>query len=926
MNFRGIMFSKWKVFFQSCQKRLNQKSKMGINAKLLLSALFCGGCLFAKAAADSADVVMRPDGEISTISAALEKVRVMRASGVIAPDRPAVVRIESGRYAVKDAAVFKPVDSSIRFVAAEKGRAVFDGGVTLPQFKVGADGVWRTRVPDGLDFEQLFVNGRRAQRARTPNKHCFHMAMPWEERRNPKTGAAGDFSRRAFFAERPDIADIAKLPHDELARVEMQLWQSWDMARMRVEWLDGESGAVLLSDGASRPLFFFSYMTPLPRYAIENCRAALDAPGEWFLDAKARELLYIPLPGERPETTRAVAPAAMGFLVFAADPRKGETVHDISFSGIVFKHSAWILPPNGARNSQSAANFGDAAILADGAERLSFDNCRLSHIGLHGIWLRRGCRGCRVSHCCLEDLGGGGVYLGGRDDWRKDAPDLLTAFNVVTDSIIRGGGRILNGAVGVWIGHASDNEISHNDIGDFLYTGVSLGWTWGYAPAVTKRNRLLWNRIHHVGRGVLADMGGVYTLGDCEGTVVAGNWIHDVDGYAETSAPAVGIYTDEGSSGILHASNLIERCSSGAVFQHFGRENVFANNIFSFDRYGIRRGRIEDHTTVIVTNNIFWRTSPAAQAIDGKREDKFADAVFDSNLYCCTDGVPSHVFGGRTWGEWRAGGHDLHSSIADPKFRNPAGGDWHLDSGSPALGVGFVPWDWTFAGVLKDSPRWRAAAMDDSRIAPIEGVPRISSFFPTSCREDFEKLPLGPIKNLGRFVTGGAEGLSITDKTSASGGRSLCLTDSAVNTARWQPHIYTRVRCDSGAVRIRFAFKTDGKSRPAFELRDYHPTDGAEFASGPKLTFEKGVVCAAGREIARVPIGVWCRVEVFLRVTGEQAGTWRCTVIPHGGAPVTADGLKAAAAFRALEWAGFMTNGTDPASWHLDDFSIEPES
>ena len=886
----------------------------------------CGGCLFAETVSSPVDVVMHPGGDIATISAALEKVRAMRASGAIPMGRTAVVRVDAGRYPVKEASNFGPADSNIRFVAANKGRAVFDGGVALPPFKAGEDGVWRTRVPEGLDFEQLFVNGRRAQRARTPNKAYFHMAMPWEESCDPRSGAKGDFSRRAFFAEPADIADIAKLSKEDLSRVEMQLWQSWDMARMRVEWLDGASGAVLLSDGTSRPLFFFSYMTPLPRYAIENYRAALDAPGEWFLDVKACELLYIPLNGETPESTRAVAPVAKGFLVFAGDVPKGETVHDVSFDGIAFEHSSWLLPPKGARNSQSAANFCDSAILADGAERLSFDSCRLSHIGLHGIWLRRGCRNCRVSHCCLGDLGGGGVYLGGRNDWRKESPDRLTAFNVVTDSIIRGGGRVLNGAVGVWIGHASDNEVSHNDIGDFFYTGVSMGWTWGYASTVTKRNRLLWNRIHHVGRGVLADMGGIYTLGDSEGTVEMGNWIHDVDGYAETTAPAVGIYTDEGSSGILHASNLVERCRDGAVFQHFGRGNVFANNIFaSFGRYGVRRGRIEDHTTVIATNNVFWWNCPDARAFDGKREDKARDLVFDGNLYFGAGGIASDAFSGRSRDEWNAEGQDLHSAFADPKFRDPAGGDWRLDSDSPALELGFVPWDWTFAGVLKDSPRWRAAAMDDSGIAAFEDPPKGSSFFPTSCRQDFEEFSVGAVKNLGRFVTGGGDGFAITDKTFASGRRSLCLTDSPSLKSRWQPHIYTRVRCDAGAVRIRFAFNVDDKSQPSFEARDYNPADGAQFAVGPKLTFEKGAVCAPGREIARVPTGTWCHVEVLLRVTGPQSGTWRCTVTPQGGAPVTVDGLAAGAPFRALEWVGFMTNGNEPAAWHLDDFAVEPE-
>ena len=108
---------------------------------------------------------MHPGGDIATISAALEKVRAMRASGAIPMGRTAVVRVDAGRYPVKEAPNFGPADSNIRFVAAKKGRAVFDGGVALPPFKAGEDGVWRARVPEGLDFEQLFVNGRRAQRA-----------------------------------------------------------------------------------------------------------------------------------------------------------------------------------------------------------------------------------------------------------------------------------------------------------------------------------------------------------------------------------------------------------------------------------------------------------------------------------------------------------------------------------------------------------------------------------------------------------------------------------------------------------------------------------------------------------------------------------------------------------------------------------------
>ena len=117
-------------------------------------AALCGGCLFAGNDSAPADVVMSPCGDVKTITAALEKVRAMRASGAIPAGRAAEVCVEPGRYAVTEIAVFTPADSNVRFTAAKKGRAVFDGGVALPPFKPGADGIWRASVPDGLDFEQ----------------------------------------------------------------------------------------------------------------------------------------------------------------------------------------------------------------------------------------------------------------------------------------------------------------------------------------------------------------------------------------------------------------------------------------------------------------------------------------------------------------------------------------------------------------------------------------------------------------------------------------------------------------------------------------------------------------------------------------------------------------------------------------------------
>jgi parallel beta-helix repeat protein len=627
----------------------------------------------------------RTDGPFATLARARDAIRSIRAGEPL--QRPVSVYVRGGVYALAAPLVFLPQDSGdakspITYAAYPGEKAVLSGGRSITGWKkTAASGednrpeLWTAEVPGVKQgewyFHQLFVNGQRRQRARSPNTG-FYRADGQFLPGNPSRFKfhAGDI--HAAWAEQGDVEVVGL--------------EKWAEFRLLLKGVDPATNTATLS--SQRQEFGDDKNA---RYWVENAADALDAPGEWFLDRRAGTLSYLAMPGEDVSHAQFVASSLPQLIRLEGQDGTYEPVHDIILRGFTFANADWPLPPSGYADMQAAFDI-PAAVELRCARHCRIEQCAFVHLGQYALEVHRGSADDEIVDNEMTDLGAGGVKIG--DPEIPKGAAQTTSGILVSENYIHNLGIVYPAAVGVWIGQSGGNTIAHNEIADTYYTAISLGWTWGYGPTAAHHNRIEFNHLHNLGRGLLSDMGCIYSLGVQPGTVERNNLCHDVARY---DYGGWGIYTDEGSSQILIENNIVYRTQDGGFHQHYGRENIVRNNIFALgEEAQLRRSRQEPHLSFTFERNIvYWKEG---KLLDGAWSD--GHFHLDYNLYWQAGGQPIQ-FAKDSMAEWQARGQDVHSLEADPLFADPARGDFTLNPASPASKIGFQPIDMRQMGRTK---------------------------------------------------------------------------------------------------------------------------------------------------------------------------------------------------------------------------------
>jgi L-rhamnose mutarotase/Right handed beta helix region len=586
---------------------------------ILLSAPDAGSQIYVSAKGSDINEGSK-ERPLASVAMAMRKVRELRRLNDPFVAGDVHIYIENGLYQFTEPLFIRPEDAgsanSRTIIEAVPGaKPVFSGGMKLKGWtkikstvpgvsKKAQDKLWVTDAPvigdRVLDFRQLWVNDRKAVRARDKNPDSMYRILSW----NKKT--------EQCWIPKPSTAV------SNVEGLEMVIHQWWAIAVLRIKSVAVKGDSALLSFHQPESRIQSEHPWPAPWISAETGNSAfyltnaiqfLDSPGEWYLDKKNRKIYYWPNSDENLSTAAVVVPVLETLVKIQGS--KEQPVSKIWFKNISFQHTSWLRPSQqghvplqtgmflldayklkvpGTPDKKTLENQAwvgrpAAAIEIVNANNINFESCRFEHLASTALDFNKGTQNSTINGNLFKDIGGTAILAGvfsdesteahlpyKPSDEREICSDLTISNNLINDAANEDWG-----CVGIGAGFVKNIRIEHNDLSDLPYTGISLGWGWTKTENAMKSNKVIANKITRYGRQ-LYDVAAIYTLSAQPGTEISENYIDSIykARYAHIPSHWFYLYTDEGSSGITVKNNWTP--SEKYLQNANGPGNFWANN------------------------------------------------------------------------------------------------------------------------------------------------------------------------------------------------------------------------------------------------------------------------------------------------------------------------------------------------------------
>ncbi|MCX2452525.1 L-rhamnose mutarotase [Pedobacter sp. PLR] len=568
---------------------------------VLLAVLFCNN---NKAIA--ADIYVSLKGSdsntgtktapVATLANALRKARELRRLNDPSIKGGINIILEKGFYQLTETVVVRPedsgtADSPTTITALNKEEVVLSGGIPLSGWEKQKnsmpgvpdkikDKLWVTDVYGldnrALEFRMLWLNGKKATRARSLNGDKMARILSWN--------SAGR-TCRIPLKELTNMKNVASIKG-----MEMVIQQWWAIANLRVKEIKVKGAEAELSfmEPESRvqsehpwPAPWISAKTGNSPFYLTNAIQFLDEPGEWYEDLKNGKLYYWPKAEENMQLVKAVVPNLETLV--RMEGTIDHPVAYVSFKGISFQHAGWLRPSHfghvphqtgmymldayklkipGTPDKKGLENQAwvgrpAAAVEVSYAHHTGFEACRFEHHASTGLDYKRGTYRNEVKGNLFKDIGGSGILVGTFSDEAtevhlpyqpKDEREICSNESI-TNNLITDVTNEDWGSVGIGAGYVRGINIAHNEISDVAYSGISMGWGWTKSSNAMRDNTITANKIHHYGK-YLYDVAGIYTLSAQPGSLISNNYIDSIykAPYPHDPEHWFYLYTDEGSS------------------------------------------------------------------------------------------------------------------------------------------------------------------------------------------------------------------------------------------------------------------------------------------------------------------------------------------------------------------------------------------